>query len=290
MKFHKYVVFSGLFFLSLSAKAQDAYLQGEVDNLREEVRILQRQLYRGVKNGEIQSQESTSETAKMPAADIQALGEYDKIIRDLNGKIDEMEHKIYQIEKRIETINKDFDVRMRLLEGKQIKGIGTSAPAAKKYDAPVASNAPKFVTGGSVKGESLSPLRTSDSSAKEIYDTGLDALHSDDFETATQNFSAIIEQYPNDRLAGNAYYWLGEVYYKQGDYKNAAINFAGGYQQYRDNPKAADNLFKLGMSMKGLKKNDEACSAFMNLEKEFPFANNDLKNRAKDEANKLRCK
>jgi len=288
MKFYKYAIFSGLLFISLNAGAQDAFLQSELDNLREEVRILQRQLYRGVKSGEIQSDNRNN--APIPASDVKALGEYDKIIRDLNGKIDEMEYRISQVEKRIETVNKDFDVRMQLLEGKQVKGVGTAASATKKYDAPVAGNAPKFVTGGAVKSESLTPLRSSNSSAKEIYDTGLDALNANNLETANKNFSTIIEEYPNDRLAGNAYYWLGEVYYKQGDYKNAAINFAGGYQKYRDNPKAADNLFKLGMSMKALKKNDDACSAFVNLAKEFPSANNDLKKRAKNEAEKLGCK
>jgi len=290
MKLYKYVVFSGLLFTALNANAQDAYMQGEIDNLREEVRILQRQIYRGVKSGEIKTPEQTSEEGAAPVANVQAMGEYDKIIRDLNGKIDEMEYKISQLEKRIETVNNDFDVRMRLLEGKQIKGIGTNAPAAKKYDTPVANNAPKFVTGGAVKGESLDPLRTSDSTAKEIYDTALDAVYANNLDVAEQNFSTLIEQYPNDRLTGNAYYWLGEVYYKQGDYKSAAIKFAGGYQQYHDNTKAADNLFKLGMSMKALKKNDEACSAFMNLEKEFPSANNDLKKLAKNEAEKLGCK
>ena len=291
MKIYKYAVAFAVFFAGINASAQEPYYQDELNTIREELRILQRQVYRSAKSGDTQSAEAPAEQGNYaPAADVKALGEYDQIIRNLNGKIDEMEHKISQLEKRMETINKDFDVRMRLLEGKKINGVGTSAPAGKKYDAPVASGAPKFVTGGAVKGESLSPLRTSDGTAKEIYDTGLDALHADNFEVATQNFSTIIEQYPNDRLAGNAYYWLGEVYYKQGDYKNSAITFANGYQNYRDNPKAADNLFKLGMSMKGLNKKDEACSAFVNLEKEFPSANNDLKKRAKDEAKKLGCK
>lgn len=290
MKLYKYAVFGAVLLATMGAKAQDNYYQEELNALREDVRILQRQVYRGVKTGDIKSPETIDSSNVSNGADVQSLSQYDQIIRDLNGKIDEMEHSISQLEKRIETINKDFDVRMRLLEGKKINGVGTSAAATKKYDTPVANDAPKFVTGGAVKGESLNPLRTSDASAKEIYDTGLDALNSDNFEVASQNFLTVIEQYPNDRLAGNAYYWLGEVYYKQGDYKNAAINFANGYQQYRDNPKAADNLFKLGMSMKGLKKKDEACSAFINMEKEFPSANADLKKRAKDEAKNLGCK
>ena len=57
------------------------------------------------------------------------------------------------------------------------------------------------------------------------------------------------QRYPNDPLAGNAQYWLGETYYVRKDYKNAAAAFAEGYQKYPKGPKAADDLLKLGMSL-----------------------------------------
>lgn len=293
MKFAK-VVFSLCLLAPISAVyAQDvAYLQDEMNAIREDLKILQRQVYRrsNQESAQIPAQVVQAVSADEPISDVKKMGEYDQMIRDMNGKIDELEYKVKQLESKLDTINNDVDVRFKLLEGKPItSGIGTASASVQKYDT-TAVNAPKFVAGDAVYGESLSPLRTQNTSAETIYKTGLEALKAKNYTAASENFKTVISSYPNDKLAGNAQYWLGEVFYAQKDYKNAAISFAGGYQKYKDNPKAADSLFKLGMSMLGLNKKDEACSAFTNLAAEFPVASEELKNRAKDEASKLECK
>ena len=66
--------------------------------------------------------------------------------------------------------------------------------------------------------------------------------------------------------------------------------FANGYQKYKDNAKGADSLLKLGFSMKGLKKDKEACVAFSSVAKEFPKASKLILDRAKLELGKLSCK
>lgn len=50
-----------------------------------------------------------------------------------------------------------------------------------------------------------------------------------------------LRQFPNDGLAGNAQYWLGETYYVRQDYQNAAIAFGEGFQRYPKSAKAPDN-------------------------------------------------
>ena len=289
MKNYIYISALSVFLCSFGANAQqENYFQDELNAIRADLQILQRQVYRSSsKNSDV------APVSMEPAAisgDVKQLGEYDQIIRDLNGKVDEMEHKISLLEKRIETINADFETRFSLLEGRPVTGTGTTAASAKKYDTPVAKNAPNFVTGGAVQSESLSPLRTSSEEVQTIYNAGLDAIHGQQYDVAIENFKTVTSQFPNDKLAGNAQYWLGEVYYTQQDYKSAAIAFAEGYSKYKDSPEAPDNLLKLGLSMKGLKKQEEACTAFMNLPKEFPSASEALKSRAKDEASRLGCK
>lgn len=287
MKTYKYIYAFSILLCSFGANAQESYFQDELNAIRADLQILQRQIYRSSsKNTDVAP--VTMQSAA--TGDVKQLGEYDQIIRDLNGKVDEMEHKISLLEKRIDTINTDFNARLNMIEGKPVKGIGTNSANSKKYDAPVAKDAPNFVTGGAVYGETLSPLRTSSEEVQTIYNAGLDAIHSQQYDVAAENFKTVTSQFPNDKLAGNAQYWLGEVYYAQQDYKNAAISFAEGYSKYKDSSKAGDNLLKLGLSMKGLNKKDEACTAFMNLPKEFPSASESLKDRAKEEASKLGCK
>jgi len=274
-----------------AAKAQDlSYIQDEMNAIREDLKILQRQVYRRSNQESSQIPAQVLQASDKPISDVKKMGEYDQMIRDMNGKIDEIEYKVKQLESKIETMNNDFDVRFKLIEGKPItSGMGTSSAAVQKYDTK-AVNAPKFVAGEAVYGEALKPLRTQNASAETIYKTGLESLKVKNYVAASENFKTVIANYPNDKLAGNAQYWLGEVFYAQKDYKNAAIAFAGGYEKYKDNPKAADSFFKLGMSMLGLGKKDEACSAFLNLAKEFPKSSSELKLKANDEAKKQGCK
>ena len=103
-------------------------------------------------------------------------------------------------------------------------------------------------------------------------------------------FSIILNKYSSDKLAENAQYWLGEVYYKDKKFDKAAVAFAKGYNNYKNGSKGADSLLKLGLSMAQIGKKEEACLAFVNLPNEFKKANDSIKAKAKNEAQKLGCK
>ena len=176
-----------------------------------------------------------------------------------------------------------------MIEGKPINsGAGTVSAQPEKFNAPVANNAPKSLVGDSIQGGDLKPLPGQDVGL--IYQEGLDALKAGDNNLAEEKFNLILTKFSSDKLAGNAQYWLGEVYYGNKDFAKAAVAFAKGYENYKTGPKGPDSLLKLGMSMRELNKKDEACVAFVNLPKEFPKAAEPLKVKAKAEADKLKCK
>lgn len=262
-----------------TANAQSlSSLQNDINILREDVLSLQRQNYR--------------DNAENPqkSSDVQVrLGQLEEQVRSLTGKVEELEYRIKTFDDKVALINKDIDVRFKMLEGKTVEGMGeiNVAPSAK-FNAPQAVDAPKSVTGDVVKGDTLEPIGSKE--VAEIYQTGLNALKANDFIISEQNFMKIVNQNPNDKLAGNAQYWLGEVYYAKKDYAKAAVAFAKGYKTYKDGAKGADSLFKLGMSMKSLKQNTDACAAFSSLKTEFPKASAELLKKADDEAKNLKCK
>lgn len=166
-------------------------------------------------------------------------------------------------------INKDIDVRMKLLEGKKITGSGGSvADNSPKFSAPVAKEAPQSIVGGSISNDELKPIRKP--TAAEVYQKGLEALKASDFAAAEENFNTVLNKYPKDKLAGNAQYWLGETYYARKDYGRAAVAFAKGYQGYKNNPKGADSLLKLGMSMQELGKERRSLRRFSQPERRVP--------------------
>ena len=125
--------------------------------------------------------------------------------------------------------------------------------------------------------------------ARSLYQQGYGALLQKDYANAEGAFRQLIETYPNDSLAGDAQYWLGESYYVRGQYKNAADAFLSGYKKYKSGQKAPDTLLKLGMSLAELGQKDAACSTFNELTSKFPQAPKDVSDEAKTWRKKTGC-
>ena len=124
----------------------------------------------------------------------------------------------------------------------------------------------------------------------ELYNSAKALLDSNDYVKAEEKFLQFLATYPKDNLAENAQYWLGEVYYKQQNFRKAAIAFKEGFNKYPEGAKAPDCLLKLGLSMKAIEKKEEACIAFVNLPKNFNKASAEILSRAKKEVEALGCK
>lgn len=279
--------------LSFSAHAQEIIgIQEQIDALKDEMMILNRKVYRDNNDVQINSRPSASAEVEMT--------QYSEIIRSLNGKIDELEHKITQLESKINAVNNDMNVRFNLLEGKGVPAAQGSISAPKKFDTAIANGAPKSITGDAIttgnlqnltpakKAEPITvPAATTD--VNTLYTNGLEALKSRNSALAEQNFKLILDKYSSDKLAGNAQYWLGEVYYNDKVFDKAAVAFGRGYEKYKNGAKGPDCLLKLGLSMAQLGKKNEACLAFVNLPNEFPKASGEIKNKAAQEAKKYNC-
>jgi tol-pal system protein YbgF len=121
------------------------------------------------------------------------------------------------------------------------------------------------------------------------YNAAFGLLRQADYEAAEEALRSFVQQHPNDPLAGNAQYWLGESYYARGKYAQAAAAFADGYKRYPRGPKAPEGLLKLGMSLAHANQKHNACIALMQLDHDFPHPGNAIKERATQEKKKLGC-
>lgn len=145
-------------------------------------------------------------------------------------------------------------------DGNGPKDLGSGAPMQLRTGpapAPQASAAPPKVT--------LPP-----GTAQDRYDFSYKLLLKGDYSGAEQAFNEWLGAYPDDKLAGNAQYWLAESSYARKDYEKAAANFLKGYQKYPKSPKAPDSLVKLGMSLTNLNQKQQACAVFRQLGADFP--------------------
>jgi tol-pal system protein YbgF len=128
-----------------------------------------------------------------------------------------------------------------------------------------------------------------DANPKQLYETAYGYLLQRDYGAAEAAFDEFLRRHPNDPLAGNAQYWLGESLYVRGQYRAAAGAFLKGYQTYGRNAKAPESLLKLAMSLQRLGQKDAACSSYSELTTKFPNAPAHVKTSAQTERQRAGC-
>jgi len=311
----------------LGAWAQSRAGQGDVqtlinriDRLQREMNTLQRQVYRG--GGAAPSGPTVTGAPGEPnlAAAMQVrLDEIESQMRGFTGKVEELQHAINGVMKRLDKLASDIDFRLKALESRAAPAgpVASGAPPASAVASPVA--APKLSAapaqpgvlgtlplsrlerpGAAKQGAARVPHNLKrpvtatpvlpKGTPKAQYKHASDLLFRSDFGGAERAFSAFVAAHPTHRLAGNAQYWLGESHYARGAFRTAATIFAEGYQKYPSSAKAPDNLLKLGMSLAAINKKKSACATFKRLLKEFPKASRPVRSRARSRRKKLRCR
>lgn len=123
----------------------------------------------------------------------------------------------------------------------------------------------------------------------EQYKFAFSLVRKQEFIEAIEALKEFIQIHPKEPLTVNARNWLGRTFYVRKDYGNAARVFLVAYQDQPKGKKAADNLFRLGLSLAGLKKSKEACAAFDKLEQDFPKRNSITKKQLKQQREKIKC-
>jgi tol-pal system protein YbgF len=126
-------------------------------------------------------------------------------------------------------------------------------------------------------------------STSEQYNHAFGLLKQADYPAAELALKVFVEQHPNDPMAGNAQYWLGETFYTRGRYAEAATAFAEGYKRWPKSSKAADELLKLGMSLGRANQKQNACVVLAQLDHDFPAPGAAIRERATTEKKRLGC-
>lgn len=121
------------------------------------------------------------------------------------------------------------------------------------------------------------------------YDTAYGHILRGEFSAAEASFRQFLAHYPNDELAGNAQYWLGESLFARARYRDAADAFLAGYTEHSDGAKAPDSLFKLGLSLKELGQREAACATLSEIGNRYPNAPQAVRERARTEMEKSGC-
>jgi len=150
---------------------------------------------------------------------------------------------------------------------------GGAAPAPGS--APSGENVPggaSSPTGppGASPSASLPPI-----SGDTLYQNARRDYESANYDLARQEFSDYLKNYPSSDLASNAQFYLGEIFYAQGNFKAAIGAYNNVLTNYPKSFKLASSLYKkamaeteLGMKSSGIRDLREVARRFPNTDEE----------------------
>jgi tol-pal system protein YbgF len=125
--------------------------------------------------------------------------------------------------------------------------------------------------------------------SKQIYENAYASMLQRDYAAAQAGFSDLLKRFPKDPLVPNALYWLGESYYMQRNFADAAEAFDIVTSAYAASQKAPDSQLKRAMALSQLGKTTEACAEFRVLGSKFPNAPAYVKSKGDSERKRLGC-
>ena len=118
-----------------------------------------------------------------------------------------------------------------------------------------------------------------------LYNNALRDYNGAKNDLALQEFSDYIKFYPNTDLAGNCYFYLGEIQFRQGNYQQAAQSYDQVLQSFPGGNKAASAQLKKGFALIELGKQDDGVSELRHLIQRYPHSPEAL--QARDRLKKL---
>ena len=160
-------------------------------------------------------------------------------VRRLNGIVEEQAAQLQRLKEQSLERYIDIDRRMAELAGAPQGGDVTPAPSG-------AGDTGGLTFGGSGGGVSQQvPLQPGEEAA---YQSAYGYVKARNFAEAVEAFQAFLAKFPLGQYAPNAHYWLGELYLvvEPPDPELARQSFKLLLDQYPDNPKVPDSLYKLG--------------------------------------------
>ncbi len=106
----------------------------------------------------------------------------------------------------------------------------------------------------------------------DLYEKARNLLLENNFSKAAVLFTEFINHHPQNSLADNCVYWLGECHYSRGDYKNAILVFKDLEIKYPKSEKVPDAILKLGYSYLSLDDFNRAHHFLKQVLKRYPFS------------------
>jgi tol-pal system protein YbgF len=163
-----------------------------------------------------------------------------------------------------------------------------ASPAAKPSEIADASIGVPQAVRSNPSGTAVATLAPSQT-AKDEFDLAYGSVLRRDYVLAEESFRAFLGKYPNDRLTGDATFWLGESLFQRQRFRDAAEAFLNVSTKFEGNAKAPNALVRLGQSLAALGEKEAACASLGEVLRKFPRASAGVRQDVEREQKRVRC-
>jgi tol-pal system protein YbgF len=250
-------------------------------------------------------------------------------IRQLTGVIEQLQYRNQQLENQVRRMAEDGEARWQESGSKgsprpaaQLRpqtvpaqsAPAAAAPPVRRGDAfdptqnPTAPGAPRTLGSiGAAGAPAAKPGEMADAATgvpgsygapatlppsqtpKDEFDLAYGYVQRRDYMLAEEGFRTFLSKYPNERLSGDATFWLGESLFQRQRFRDAAEAFLNVSTKFEGNARAPDALLRLGQSLAALGEKEAACASLGEVLRKFPRASAGVKQGVEREQKRVRC-
>jgi tol-pal system protein YbgF len=174
-------------------------------------------------------------------------------IQSLNDSVDELKTRIANLTTQLQAIQS----QMQNVNGMPAQPGGASPP-------------PNQGPGGQAGAQMPMQQTPQAPPVDQLYQSGLRDYNSARYAVATSEFNDVVHYYPQDPLAGNAQFYLGEISYRQGKLPAAIKYYDAVLEQFAGNPLAPAAELRKGQSLIQLGQKDAGVRELRTLIQRYP--------------------
>ena len=214
--------------------------------------------------------EQTADTVNKLSASMDSLGQTVKTQTDatagkvdgVSGQVQTLNDSVDELKARVASLNKalqDIQSQMQNVTAQTPSPAGGQANAAPAAGAPPNSNQ----QGAEQSAPQAPPVG-------DLYQSALRDYNSARYDVAGSEFNDVLRFYPQDDLAGNAQFYLGEIAYRQGNYQAAIKAYDATVEHYSGNPKIPAAQLRKGEALIALNQRDAGVRELRSLIQRYP--------------------
>jgi tol-pal system protein YbgF len=184
-------------------------------------------------------------------------------IQSLNDSLDELKARMGRMEKSLNDIQSQQASTNAILNNLP----GNTAAPAPGQPLPAPGSASTTPPGSVLPASEAAAVGTS---VGDLYKTAYADYMTGKYPLAASEFNNLISTYPDENLAGNAYFYLGEIDMKGQKLTSAVKNYDQVLERYPDNSKIPSAHLHKGEALIAMKNSDAGSREFHTLIQRFP--------------------